>query len=538
MSSQTRKFESLLEALPDAQVGMDRSGTILFVNHQCELLFGHQRDNLVGKHIETLVPEALWPIYLTHRDDFFADSRSRDMSLDLELPGRRRDGAVLPLLISLSPIDTGEVLLGFAAINELSTRRQAFDKDQRMTAIVEHSNDAIIGMTPRGTITSWNSSASKIYGYSAKEVIGKPIDVLEHEERAGEIAAILARIRAGQLVELSATVGVHKDGTPISVSVTVSPIPDENGSIVGASTITRDMTELRNAFDAARAMIEACPDSLVVISADGKITDANQATVRFTGAPREDLIGTDFSSYFTDPEGAKRAYQRVFEDGTVTDHPLTIRHRDGSLTDVIYGALVHVNIAGHVLAVFAAAQDVTKLVEAGKAARSMIESSLDSLVAISPEGKITDANEATVEVTGVTREELIGTAFSDYFTDPEKANRIYQLVFEEGRAMDYPLTIRHRDGSLAEVRYNASSYHDGDGNVLGVFASARDVTEQVRDQQEKAKEQSLATERLEELELFHRETLSNELRMIDLKKENEYLRKFLPAHERESPEKR
>jgi diguanylate cyclase (GGDEF)-like protein/PAS domain S-box-containing protein len=91
---------------------------------------------------------------------------------------------------------------------------------------------------------------------------------------------------------------------------------------------------------------------------------------------------------------------------------------------------------------------------------------------------ITDANEATVTVTGIPRSQLIGTAFSDCFTNPEKANAIYQLVFDRGMAVDYPLTIRHRDGTLTEVLYNASVYRDAGGNVLGVFAAARDVTAQ------------------------------------------------------------
>jgi diguanylate cyclase (GGDEF)-like protein/PAS domain S-box-containing protein len=108
----------------------------------------------------------------------------------------------------------------------------------------------------------------------------------------------------------------------------------------------------------------------------------------------------------------------------------------------------------------------------------MIESSLDSLVAISPQGMITDANEATVKVTGIPRVELIGTAFSQCFTEPAKAERIYQLVFTEGMAVDYPLTMRHRDGTLTEVLYNASVYRDAGGKVLGVFAAARDVTAQ------------------------------------------------------------
>src|ERR1043166_9524480 len=110
-------------------------------------------------------------------------------------------------------------------------------------------------------------------------------------------------------------------------------------------------------------------------------------------------------------------------------------------------------------------------------ARSLIEASLDPLVTISPEGKITDVNEASVQATGLTRERLIGTDFSDYFTEPDKARQGYQQVFSQGFVRDYPLAIRHASGRITDVLYNASVYKDDKGNVLGVFAAARDVTE-------------------------------------------------------------
>jgi PAS domain S-box-containing protein len=109
-------------------------------------------------------------------------------------------------------------------------------------------------------------------------------------------------------------------------------------------------------------------------------------------------------------------------------------------------------------------------------ARNLIETSLDPLVTISSEGKITDVNEATIRATGLTRQELIGTDFSNYFTEPEKAQVGYRQVFAKGFVTDYSLTIRHKDGRLMDVLYNASVYKDTHGNVLGVFAAARDVT--------------------------------------------------------------
>ena len=108
--------------------------------------------------------------------------------------------------------------------------------------------------------------------------------------------------------------------------------------------------------------------------------------------------------------------------------------------------------------------------------RSLLESSLDPLVTISAEGRITDVNEAVTRVTGRTRREIIGTDFSSYFTEPEKAQAGYRQVFDKGFVTDYPLTVRHKDGKLTDVLYNASVYKDAHGNVLGVFAAARDVT--------------------------------------------------------------
>jgi PAS domain S-box-containing protein len=128
--------------------------------------------------------------------------------------------------------------------------------------------------------------------------------------------------------------------------------------------------------------------------------------------------------------------------------------------------------------------DITKQKQAQEAlrstslyARGLLEASLDPLVTISPEGKITDVNEATVKVTGIAREQLIGTDFSSYFTEPNKARDSYQQVFARSFVTDYPLTIRHRNGRLTDVLYNATVYKNEEGKVQGVFAAARDITE-------------------------------------------------------------
>jgi PAS domain S-box-containing protein len=154
------------------------------------------------------------------------------------------------------------------------------------------------------------------------------------------------------------------DRSPVEVSVSITPLPP--GSQSAWSMVATDMSErartaelLRASAQYARSLIEASLDPLVTISAEGKITDVNDATTRVTGVDRTALIGTDFSEYFTEPEKAREGYQQVFAQGSVVDYPLTIRRRDGALTDVLYNATVYRDSSGSVLGVFAAARDVT-----------------------------------------------------------------------------------------------------------------------------------------------------------------------------------
>jgi len=251
-------------------------------------------------------------------------------------------------------------------------------------------------------------------------------------------------------------------------------------------------TSAQAASQYARSLIEASLDPLVTISAQGKITDVNKATEQVTGANRDKLIGSDFADYFTDPEKAREGYKQVFSQGSVTDYPLAIRHVSGEITDVLYNANLYRDAKGNVLGVFAAARDITERKKAEEAtqaasqyARSLIEASLDPLVTISAEGKVTDVNIATEQVTGVCREILVGSDFADYFTDPQKAREGYQQVFLKGSVTDYPLAIRHASGKITDVVYNASVYRDTRGNVLGVFAAARDITERKRSEEDR-----------------------------------------------------
>src|SRR5665647_2634658 len=298
MPAHAKTFESLLQAVPDALLGVDRSGVIRFVNHQTELLFGYEQGDLIGESLETLVPESLRQTHVAHRESYRAAERTRLPGTDLKLCGRRQDGTEFPVDISLSPMETRDGLLVIAAVRDMTSYRAAEAVRRRLdhlASVIEYSAEAILSTTVESVITSWNPAAERMFGYSSEESVGKSARLLVPDDRADEMLAISTKVKAGQHVQDVETMLVRKGGTMFPVSITFSPIHDADGTVVGLSTITHDLTKKKEALELARSMIEASLDSFVAISPDGKITDANETTVRLTGVSRHQLIGTSFS---------------------------------------------------------------------------------------------------------------------------------------------------------------------------------------------------------------------------------------------------
>jgi len=196
-------------------------------------------------------------------------------------------------------------------------------------------------------------------------------------------------------------------------------------------------------------------------------------------------------------EAVKQVLDNALKGKETANFEFPLFTNEGEHVMVLLNSSTRRNAAGEITGVLGVGQDITELVghrnnlelkvdqrtlklkQASQYSRSLIEASLDPLVTISAEGIITDVNEGSIEVTGVAREKLIGTDFSNYFTEPDLALAGYQEAFEKGSVRNYPLTIRHKNGQLTDVLYNASVYRDTDGNILGVFAAARDITQLV-----------------------------------------------------------
>jgi PAS domain S-box-containing protein len=252
---------NLLETVPDAIVAVDGNGTIVQINAQTEALFGYRREELIGQKVEVLVPDRYRPHHHEHRAGFVEKPKTRRMGSGLDLYGRRRDGSEFPVEISLSPVSMEDGKLVLSAIRDISDRKrieqelrrahaelderttqQIGEYRSRLASIVDSSEDAIIGKELDGTITAWNKGAEHIYGYSAEEVIGKSISLLIPRDRPDEIPTILEKIRRGESIVHYESVRVTKDGRHLDVSVSISPIRDAAGNVVGASAIGRDIT--------------------------------------------------------------------------------------------------------------------------------------------------------------------------------------------------------------------------------------------------------------------------------------------------------
>ena len=258
-----------LEAIPDAIVAVDNDGTILQVNSQTERLFGYRHEELIGQRVEILIPVRFRAGHRQHRASFEEEPKARRMGPGLDLKGRRRDGSEFDVEISLSPVTVEGGSIVLSAIRDVSDRKRIEQElrraneeltlrtreeigayRSRLAAIVDSSEDAIIAKDLKGTITAWNQGAERMYGYAPVEMIGKNISLLT--ENPDEIPEIMGRIQRGERITHYESVRVTKDGRRLQVSISIFPLRNPAGEIVGASAIARDITEQKRAEDHLR----------------------------------------------------------------------------------------------------------------------------------------------------------------------------------------------------------------------------------------------------------------------------------------------
>jgi PAS domain S-box-containing protein len=232
---------AIISSSDDGIISKDLTGNITSWNPAAERIFGYSAEEAIGRHISMLIPADL----LSEEDYILGQVRDGKNVTHFETKRRRKNGTLIDISVTVSPIKNskGKIVGASKIARDITELREADRVSAYLGAIVESSDDAIISKDLNGYITSWNKSAERIFGYTEDEVVGKHITLLIPSERASEEDSLLTTLKTGQRVDHFETVRRHKDGHEVFVSLTVSPIKDRNGNLIGASKVSRDITE-------------------------------------------------------------------------------------------------------------------------------------------------------------------------------------------------------------------------------------------------------------------------------------------------------
>jgi two-component system cell cycle sensor histidine kinase/response regulator CckA len=291
-------YQTVAESASDAIVVIDEDSTILFMNHSTERIFGYSKEELLGRQLTILMPDYLRQAHKQTIKKYVETGEKHLSWTSVELPGLHKSGQEICLEISFAESVIDGKCLFTGICRDVTQRKRAEQERLQLAAIVESSGDGIIGNDLNGVITTWNKGAEKTYGYTAEDIIGKPVSMLTPHERSNEIPQIVEKLRRGEHIEQHETVRVTKDGRRIHVSLTVSPIRDENGKIVGASTVGRDITErklaqesLRHSEQRLQGIIGSAMDSIITVNSEQRIVVFNKAAEQMFRCAASEAIG-------------------------------------------------------------------------------------------------------------------------------------------------------------------------------------------------------------------------------------------------------
>ncbi len=293
---------AIFDAGPDAFLSADRDFRITSWNAGAERLLGFSAAEAVGRHVSLIAP----PGHEQSQDAALARVLAGEPVETLETVRRAKSGALLALSLTLVPMcDSAGRVIGVAAVaRPVADRERADSALRRLAAIVESSDDAIISKDLDGIVTSWNRGAERIFGYAAAEMIGRSIRTIIPSDRQQEEDVVLGRIRGGDKVDHFETVRQRKDGSFVDISLTVSPMRDGSGEIVGASKVARDISERRHAeTERAKLLALAEEQSRITNTLNdvGRVVastlDRNNVVQAVTDAATA-ITGAEFGAFF------------------------------------------------------------------------------------------------------------------------------------------------------------------------------------------------------------------------------------------------
>ncbi len=440
--------------------------------------------------------------------DYFVDPQEFIETIQMRLTQRKtvhseelhlQDGRIFER--DYIPVDfDGRQFGNYWIYRDISERRQA-EKDlhathQQLESIFDQTHVMIAFLDPQFRFVRINSAFAHANAVEPSTYIGQNYFTLfPNPEMERIFLTVVERGEPFDAYEQQFHAAGEDWNSARYLDWSLVPILDENKAVSGLILTLADVTErvwaeikLRASEHKFKTLFEIAPVGISLLDDKRRVIASNKMYEKFSRLTHDDFPLENHSAprYLREDgtlmPAVEYAGERVFREGKPILNVVTgiIGENAQTVWTQVSAAPLDLPDASAVLVT----QDITEqkrvqraLLDASIYNRNLIEASLDPLVTIGPDGKITDVNTSTETVTGCTREELIGTDFCDYFTEPEKARSGYQQVFRDGMVRDYPLEIVHRTGRITSVLYNASVYHDPNGNITGVFAAARDITE-------------------------------------------------------------
>ncbi|MGB9937946.1 MAG: PAS domain S-box protein [Methanobacterium sp.] len=370
--------------------------------------------------------------------------------------------------------------------NKLSESRMKFK------SIFKNTSVGMMLVDTNGYFISVNESKARFLGYDVKELVGKPFSDFIHPDDNKKDSNLFKSILNGEIDSFDVENRfIRKDGRIVWSRLHVSANKNRDKSIKNIIVVSEDITKQKNAEEKYRQIVETANEGILSINADEIITFINKKMTDLLGYKAEEMIGKPIKTFISKNRLSNHdEHMKNRRKGISERYEQILIHKNGKEIFTLISSTALMNGNGKYNGSFAMFTDITERKKAEKLLKSaniynrgLIESNLDPLVTIGPDGKITDVNSSTEAITGYSRDQLIGTDFSNYFTHPKKAKDGYMRVFKEKTVKNYELEIKHKNGSITLVSYNASVYTDKKGNVIGVFAAARDISQSKKTEQ-------------------------------------------------------
>jgi PAS domain S-box-containing protein len=516
---------AIVESSDDAILSKDLNGVIQSCNAAGERIFGYSIRELIGKPVRILIP----PDRQAEEDDILARIRRGERIQHFETVRLRKDGSPLDVSLTISPVRdaTGRIIGASKIARDITEQKRNRAAQTYLAAIVESSEDAILSKNLDGIIQSCNARAEELFGYTAAELIGQSIRLLIPPDRQAEEDEILARIRRGERIEHFETVRQDKAGQPIDVSLSISPVRDANGRIVGIAKLVRDITEqkrLARELEAQRewfrVTLASIGDGVIASDPDGRVTYMNEPARQMTGWPTNEAIGQPLADVF-----------RIISEKTrkPVDHPAELVLRTGNIVGLAnHTVLIDRNgverpIAdsaapirgadGRIIGVVLVFRDVTEERRAEEAIaeqrewfETTLESIGDAVVATDVNGHVAFMNPIAEHLTGWRLAEARDRPCTDVFNIINENSRRgvespVTRVLAEGTVVGLAnhTVLIAADGTERPIDDSGAPIRSRDGRMVGVVLVFRDISERRRGEFER-RDAALERDRLLEAE--------------------------------------